>query len=397
MEILPLTGIRVLDLTRMVSGAFCTLILGDLGAEVIKIERPGIGDDTRNWGPPFINGESAYFISINRNKKSVTLNLKQEQGQEIFRRLVQHADVVIENFKAGTMEKFRLDYQSLKKIRPDLIYCSITGFGLSGPYQYRVGTDPNLQAMGGIIGLTGDPGGKPYRVPIPLVDISSGLYAHGAIMAALLAREREGKGQFIEISLLDTVVSLLINYGSTYLLTGEVPERMGNGHPTIVPFGVFEGKDGSLFLSASSDERWQKLCYACGLDELAKDPRFSQSTQRTKNKEELERLLQERLKGETVGKWLAVLEKAGIPSAPINTIDGVFNDPQVIDRQIVTEVSHQDTGLLKMVGVPVKYDGVRNEVRYPPPRLGEHVDEVLQKLLGCDRDEIDKLRGEGAV
>jgi len=394
---LPLKGIRILDVTRMVAGPLCSMILGDLGAEVIKIEQTGIGDDTRKWGPPFINGESAYFLSVNRNKKSLTLNLKKDTGRKIFRELLKKSDVVIENFKTGTMEKFQLSYDSLKKINPKLIYCSITGFGLTGPYRNRAGTDPVIQAIGGLIGITGEPDGKPMRIPLSIIDMSTGLYAHGAIMAALISRGITGKGHFIEISLLDTQLSLLLNLASSYLVADQVPKRWGNAHPTIVPFGVFNTKDREILLSASADGRWQKLCHALDLENLIEDPDFSTTKARIRNREEVVRRLQARLLEKTADEWLAAFEKAGVPSAPINTLDRVFNDPHVLAREIVSEVTHPVTGTFRMVGMPAKYDGSRGEVRLPPPRLGEHSQEILENLLGYSSSDIESLRNEKII
>ena len=396
---LPLQGIRILDLTRMVAGAYCSMILADLGAEVIKIEQPGLGDDSRQWGPPFIKGESAYFLSANRNKKSLTLDLHKKKAQEIFCGLVRQADVVLENFRSGTMERFNVGYEDLKKLRPDLIYCSITGFGLSGPYKDRPGTDPVLQAIGGFLGISGEPEGKPVRLGLPIVDMTSGIYAHGAILAALLARGKDGEPHFIEISLLDVELSLLIHLGSGYLLTGEVPKRYGNAHPTIVPYNVFYTKDRPVFLSTSSDSRWKKLCQVLGLQQLMDDARFSTTPARIKNRAEVEALVQERLREKTADEWMELMDQSGsgVPFAPINSLDRVFSDPQVTSREIVTEVVHPVTGPIKMVGMPVRYDESRGKVRLPPPRLGEHNREILTGLLGYSEEEVNRLKEEGVI
>jgi len=375
------------------------MILADLGAEVIKIEKPEIGDDTRQWGPPFINGESVYFFSVNRNKKSITLDLRKEKGKEIFRGLVRRADVVLENFRTGTMEKYGLGYEALKKIKPDLIYCSITGFGLSGPYKNRPGTDPVLQAMGGLFALVGDADGKPYRVALPIVDMTSGIYAHGAILAALMARSQDKASHFIEISLLDNVLSLLLNLGSTFLHTGEVPKRQGNAHPSIVPFNVFEAKDRDVFLSASADIRWKKLCQTLGLEALIDDPRFSTTKARIEHRHEVEQLLQERLKEKTVKEWMDKMDATGdeTPFAPLNTLDHVFNDPHVASRGIVTEIEHPVTGKIRMVAPPIHYDGGRCDVRMPPPRLGEHNGDVLGRYLGYTEAQVQELQKESVI
>lgn len=394
---LPLNHIRILDLTRMVAGPYCTMMLGDLGAEVIKIEKPGLGDDTRKWGPPFINGESAYFMCINRNKKSLTLELSRPEGQEIFRGLVRNSQVVIENFKTGTMDKFGLGYQQLKDIKPDLIYCSITGFGLSGPYRNKAGTDPILQAVGGFMALNGEPEGKPLRAPLPLVDLSSGLFAHGAIMAALIDHFHTGNGHFVEISLLDNLLSLLINLASSYLMGGEIPQRWGNNHPTIVPFGSFSAKDGDLFLSASADVRWRRLCEALELEHLIDDPQFSTTATRIENRKKVESILEKQLRSKPVDEWIRLLDDVGVPAARINTLDRVFADPHVRGRGLITEVIHPVTGHLPMVGLPVQYDGEREAVRLPPPRLGEHNKKVLREVLGTKDGEINRYKEEGVI
>jgi len=396
---LPLQGIRILDLSRMVAGAYCSMILADLGAEVIKIEQPGIGDDTRQWGPPYVNGESAYFLSVNRNKQSLTLDLRKEKAQGIFRELVKRADVIVENFRPGTMEKFRLGYQDLKKLRSDLVYCSISAFGLAGPYKNRPGTDPALQAVGGLMGLLGEAGGKPFRIALPLIDMTSGLYAQGAIMAALIARGKDGQSHFIEIALLDTELSLLLNLGSNYLLTGQIPKRFGNAHPSIVPYNVFQTKDREVLLSASNDSRWKKLCQSLGLQTLIDDPRFKTPEARLQNRSAVEEILQKKLLEKTADEWLAVMDQldSGVPFAPINSLDKVFNDPHVLTRQIVTTVTHPVTGPVQMVGMPVRYDEERGKVRLPPPRLGEHNREILSKFLGFKTEEIENLKKEGVI
>ncbi len=396
---LPLQGIRILDLSRMVAGAYCSMILADLGAEVIKIEQPGIGDDTRQWGPPYVNGESAYFLSVNRNKQSLTLDLRKEKAQGIFRELVKRADVIVENFRPGTMEKFRLSYQDLKKLRSDLVYCSISAFGLAGPYKNRPGTDPALQAVGGLMGLLGEAGGKPFRIALPLIDMTSGLYAQGAIMAALIARGKDGQSHFIEIALLDTELSLLLNLGSNYLLTGQIPKRFGNAHPSIVPYNVFRTKDREVLLSASNDSRWKKLCQSLGLQSMIDDPRFKTAEARLQNRSAVEEILQEKLLEKTADEWLAVMDQSdsGVPFAPINPLDKVFNDPHVLTRQIVTTVTHPATGPIQMVGMPVRYDEERGKVLMPPPRLGEHNQEILSKFMGYGIEEIEKLKKEGII
>jgi len=395
----PLSGIRILDLSRMVAGSYCSMILGDMGAEVIKIEQPKVGDDTRQWGPPYINGESSYFLCINRNKQSLTLDFRKDKAKEIFLGLVRQSDVVIENFRTGLMEKYGLGYQELKKIRPDLIYCSITGYGRSGPYKDRPATDTAIQAMGGLFGLVGEAEGKPYRVPLPMIDMASGLYAHGAILAGLIRRGQDKQSHFIEVSLMDNMLSLLLNFGSNYLLTGQVEERQGNASSTIVPSNVFETKDRYVFLTASNDTRFIKFCQTIGLGHLADDPRFTTTGARMENRLELEKLIQERLKEKTVGEWMELMyEKGeGIPFAPIRTLDEVFQDPHVMARDIVQEIQHPLIGTLRMIGPTVLYDHIRGRVRMPPPRLGEHNREILKKFLGYDEEQIGQLEKEGVI
>jgi len=395
----PLSGIRILDLSRMVAGSYCSMILGDLGAEVIKIEQPKVGDDTRQWGPPYINGESSYFLCINRNKQSLTLDFRKEKAKEIFLGLIRQSDVVIENFRAGFMEKYGMGYQELKKIKSDLIYCSITGYGRSGPYRDRPATDTAIQAMGGLLGLVGEAGGTPYRVPLPIVDMASGLYAHGAILAGLIRRGQDKQSHFIEVSLMDNMLSLLLNLGSDYLLTGQVEERHGNVHLTIVPSNVFETKDRHVFLTASNDTRFKKLCQTIGLGYLVDDPRFSTTGARLENRLELEKLLQERLKEKTVGEWMELMyeQGEGVPFAPIRSLDEVFQDPHVISRDIVQEIQHPLTGTLRMIGPTVLYDHIRGRVHKPPPRLGEHNREILKKFLGYDEGQIGQLEKEGVI
>ncbi len=396
---LPLQGIRILEVSRLVAGAYCSMILADLGAEVIKVEQPGVGDDTRQLGPPFINGESAYFLSLNRNKMSLTLDLKKEKAKEIFRKLVQQSDVVIENFRPGVMEKLGFGYSDLQKIRPDVIYCSITGFGRSGPYKDRPATDPILQATGGLMDLIGNPGEKPIRIALPIVDMTSGLYAHGSILAALIARGKDKKSHFIEISLLNTVLSLLLYMGSNYLMAGQVPKRHGNAHPNIVPYNVFSTKDQDVFLSASSDARWKMLCKVCGLEDLIDDSRFRTNAARIRNRAEVEKILQKKLGEKTADEWMEIMEKtgAGVPFAVINSLDRVFTDPHVAASGILTEITHPLTGPIKMVGMPVLYDFRRGQIRLPPPRLGEHNHEILTGFLRYTDQDFESLKKDGVI
>jgi len=394
-----LTNIRVLDLSRMVAGPFCSMSLGDLGAEIIKIEQPEKGDDSRQWGPPFINGESAYFLSVNRNKKSVTVDLKKEAGQKLILDLLPHCDVVLENFRPGIMDKYNLSYEKLTAVKRDLIYCSITGYGMTGPDRDKPATDPILQARGGIIDLIGDPEGESYRLPIPIIDITAGMQAYSSILAAIIERNTIGKGHFIEVSLLDTELSLLLNLASNYLLAGIVPKRYGNAHPSIVPSGIFQARDCRVYLSASSDVRWMRLCRALGLEDFATDPRFETAEARIAHRDDVNRVIQETLIEKNADEWAEILESCGggIPFSPVNTFDKVFNDPQVLERNIITQVHHSKTGTLPMIGIPVRYDGVREDILRPPPLLGEHTDEVLSRLLKYDKTTVRDLRNRKII
>ena len=394
-----MTNIRVLDLSRMVAGPFCSMSLGDLGAEIIKIEQPEKGDDSRQWGPPFINGESAYFLSVNRNKKSVTVDLKKEAGQKLILDLLPHCDVVLENFRPGIMDKYNLSYEKLTAVKRDLIYCSITGYGMTGPDRDKPATDPILQARGGIIDLIGDPEGESYRLPIPIIDITAGMQAYSSILAAIIERNTIGKGHFIEVSLLDTELSLLLNLASNYLLAGIVPKRYGNAHPSIVPSGIFQARDCRVYLSASSDVRWMRLCRALGLEDFATDPRFETAEARIAHRDDVNRVIQETLIEKNADEWAEILESCGggIPFSPVNTFDKVFNDPQVLERNIITQVHHSKTGTLPMIGIPVRYDGVREDILRPPPLLGEHTDEVLSRLLKYDKTTVRDLRNRKII
>jgi len=393
----PLTGLLVLDLSRILAGPYCTMMLGDLGAEVIKIEAPDIGDGSRLWGPPWDGGESAYYLSINRNKKSITLNLKAEKGREIVRELVKKGDVLVENFRVGTMERWGLDYESLHKINPGLIYCSISGYGQYGPYKDRPGYDFIIQAQGGIMSITGPAEGPPMKVAVAIVDVTAGLNAIAAILAALHERERSGEGQYIDIALLDSQVAWLVNVGSNYLVSGEVPKRYGNAHPNIVPYGPFEARDGWIALGVGTDRQWRRFCELTGCEELADDPRFATNPKRVENREVLVPLLQEISKRKDTQEWMNLLLEAGIPCAPINNIKEVFQDPQVRARDMVVEVPHPTAGRVKMAGSPLKLSRTPVSIEQPPPLLGQHTEEILSEYLSYTPDDLAHLRNEGVV
>jgi len=393
----PLRGIRVLDLSRILAGPYCTMMLGDLGAEIIKVEQPRVGDGTRQWGPPFKGGESAYFICINRNKKSITVNLKHPRGIKIIKQLVEKSDVLVENFRYGTMDKLGLDYETLKKINPKLIYCTISAFGTTGPYRELPGYDFLVQAMGGIMSITGEPDGPPMKVGVAIVDVTAALYATSAILAALFYREKTGEGQKVETSLIEAQVAWLINVGSNYLVSGEVPKRYGNAHPNIVPYQVFKVKDGYVALAIGNDLQWKKFCELAGVKELAENPKFETNPKRVENRKELIKILDKLMLEKRGKEWIKLCRDNGIPCGPINTIDKVFNDPQVLNRGMVVEVDHPTAGKIKLAGIPMKFSRTPAFVKSPPPLLGEHTNEVLSNLLGYSKEEILNLRKEQVI
>jgi glutaryl-CoA transferase len=392
-----LEGLRVLDLSRIIAGPFCSQILGDMGADVIKVEQPGVGDETRTWGPPFTNGEAAYFFCVNRNKKSLTLNLKDPRGQAILRALAKRSDVLLENFKPGTLAGLGLDYEHLLPDNPRLIFCAISGFGRSGPYAERGGFDVIVQAVGGLMGITGDPGGPPVKVGVAMTDICTALYAHGAILAALYARERTGRGQRIDVSLLETQIAALINIASSYLNAGEIPRKWGTAHASIVPYQALQTRDGYMIIGGATDRLWVKLCEAIGLPELARDPKYATNEKRVHYREEIVRCLETRLMTKTRMEWEAILAPTGVPCGPINRMDEVFADPQVRHLEMVLEGTHPQLGLIRMVRNPVAFSETPAELRQLPPRLGEHSEEILRDLLGYSAAEIASLFAAGVV
>jgi formyl-CoA transferase len=392
-----LDGIRVLDLSRVIAGPFCTQILGDLGAEVLKIEQPGVGDDTRAWGPPFLKGESAYFFCVNRNKRSVTLNLKDPRGRVILREFAKQSDVLVENFKPGTLAKLGLDWDVLQSDNPRLVFCAISGFGRTGPGAERGGYDVIVQAVGGLMGITGDPDGPPVKVGVAMTDICTALYAHGAILAALLERERTGLGQRIDASLLETQIAALINIASSYLNAGELPRKWGTAHASIVPYQAFRTQDGHMIIGVGNDRHWVKLCEAIGLPELGADPRYAKNPQRVDHREEIVRLLEARLATRTRAEWEAVLAPLGIPCGPINRMDEVFADPQVRHQGMVWEGTHPQTGTIRMLRNPVSFSRTPAALHLLPPRLGEHTEAVMRDLLGYSAEQVATLRADGVV
>ncbi|MCX6348646.1 MAG: CoA transferase [Candidatus Aureabacteria bacterium] len=387
----PLDGIRVLDLSRVLAGPFCSMLLADHGAEVIKIEQPGKGDDTRAFGPPFVKGESAYFLSINRGKKSVTVDMKSERGKEIIRRLAEKADVVLENFRPGVAEKLGFGYEAVKAYNPRVVYASVSGFGATGPDRLKPGYDLMIQGMGGLMSITGPAGGTPCKVGASISDILAGIYAFQGILLALFHREKTGKGQRIDISMLDCVISVLTHQAQNYFSTGAAPTRRGNRHPTICPYETFEASDGYVNISVGNDKIWQGFCDLIGKGELKNDPRFQTNPKRVENHDVLFPILNEIIKTKTVAEWLKALDTAEIPAGPILTLDQVLSHPQVLAREMVVEVAHPSVGKLKLTGIPVKLSESPGKIAGAPPLLGQHTEEILESL-GYTKEEISELR-----
>ena len=398
-----LAGLKVLDLSRVLAGPWASQLLADLGADVVKVERPGAGDDTRAWGPPWLadedgrsTGESAYYLSANRNKRSLTVDLSAPDGQDLVRRLAAEADVLIENFKVGGLQQYGLDYASLKLLNPRLIYCSITGFGQTGPYAARAGYDFLIQGMGGLMSLTGradgSPGEGPLKVGVALTDVMTGLYATIAVLAALAYRERSGEGQYIDLALLDVQIACLANQAANYLVGGVVPTRMGNAHPNIVPYQDFPTADGHMIITVGNDNQFASFCTALGQPEWASLERFATNPQRVRHRDELVGLIRERTVGRTTDEWIAVMEAAGVPCGPINSLDRVFADPQVQARELRVEMAHPLAGTVPLVANPIHMSASPVGYVRPPPTLGEHTEEVLESWLGLSAPEIDALR-----
>jgi formyl-CoA transferase len=388
-----LGGVRVLDLTRVLAGPYCTMLLGDLGADIIKIEAPNGGDDTRRWGPPFTTGgESAYFLCVNRNKRSLTLNLKSEQGLHILEELLRKSDILIENFRVGTLEKWGLGYEALQAVHPGLIYCTITGYGYDGPYRQLPGYDFIIQAQGGLMSITGPEDGEPYKAGVAIADITAGLFASNAILAALFEHERTGRGQRIDISLLDAQVAWLANVASNYLISGQPPRRFGNAHPNIVPYQTFKASDGYFAVAIGNDSQWKQFCEKIGHQAWASDSRFQTNASRVDHREILIPLLDELFARDSIPYWISLLASIGVPCGPINSIDQVFDDPQVQARQMVIDVQHPSAGKVQLVASPLKIPTSPTIVRLPPPMLGEHTIQVLRELLGYDDQMIQDLR-----
>ena len=401
----PLDGLKVFDLTRVLAGPHCTQLLGDLGAEVIKVERPGSGDDTRGFAPPFQRddkgedtSESAYYTGANRNKRSITIDIGTPEGQALAKKLMADCDILVENFKVGTLERYGLGYEQLKADFPRLIYCSITGFGQTGPYAPRPGYDGLIQAMGGVMSLTGVPDGEPMKVAVPICDLMAGMYASVGILAAVRHQAATGEGQFIDIGMLDTHVGWLANQGMNYLATGENPKRIGNQHPNILPYQVMTTSDGYIVLSVGNDPTFERFCKLAECEELLADERFQTNAARVSNRDHVTETLNEITKKKPSDWWLENLEKEKIGSGPINNLEEVFADPHVIAREMVIEMDHPATGSkpMKLIANPIKLSATPPTYRKPPPLLGQHTDEVLQEA-GLSADEIAKLKEDGTV
>jgi formyl-CoA transferase len=400
--------IRVLDLSRVLAGPWCSQNLADLGADVIKIERPGSGDDTRAWGPPYARDadgrdttEAAYYLAANRGKRSVTVDIASAEGQQLICELAAQSDVVLENYKVGQLKRYGLDYASLKAVKPDLVYCSVTGFGQDGPYAHRAGYDFLIQGMGGLMSVTGErddlPGGGPQKAGVALVDLMTGMYATIAIQAALVHRDRSGEGQYIDMALLDVQVAMLANMGSNYLNSGKPPKRWGNAHPNIVPYQTFACSDGYIIVATGNDGQYQKFVEAGGRPDLACHERYATNPLRVQNRDELVPILAGMVKTKSRAEWIDQLEAVGVPCGPINDIGDVYRNPQVQARGMVTEAPHPTAGKVKLVRSPMRLSATPTDGGSAPPLLGQHTDEVLHGLLGRSADEIAALKAKGVL
>jgi formyl-CoA transferase len=394
---LALEGVRVLDLSRVLAGPYCTMVLGDLGADVLKIEQPGKGDDTRAWGPPYVGGESGYYLSVNRNKRSVTLDLKQPAAQEIIRGLARESDIVVENFKLGALERMGIGCEQLRALNPRLIWATISGYGPDGPDADRPGYDFVAQGEAGIMAITGEPDGEPMKVGVAIVDITTGLFTTVAILAALRARETSGVGQRVDASLLTSAVAWLANVGQNHLITGKPAKRFGNAHANIVPYQAFRARDQHITVAVGNDGQFRAFCAMLGQPKLADDPRYATNPQRVEHRDELIPLLQELIGQRDAADLLADMRAAGIPSGPINGVEQVFAHPQVLARGMVQEIEHPTIDTLRLIGIPYALSDTPGTIRLAPPLLGQHTDEVLRERLGFSAERIAALRETGVI
>ena len=393
-----LENICVIDLTRVLAGPYCTMMLGDLGADIIKIEVPSRGDDTRHWGPPFTKGgESAYYLSANRNKRSMTLNLKSEEGLEILKKLIAKGDVLVDNFKTGTLSRWGLDYETLQEIRPGLIYCTVTGYGYTGPYSSRPGYDLIVQATGGFMSITGPENGDPSRAGVAIADISTGMFAANAILAALYSREQTGKGQRIDMSLLDSQVALLSYAATNYFVSGSITNRLGNAHPNIVPYQSFKARDMHFVLAVGNDKQWEIFCKSINKPEWVDDEKYSTNALRVNNRKQLIDQLSKLFATQNAGYWLEIFDKVGLPSGPINELDKVFENEQIKSREMQIELPHSIDNKVTLLNSPIKIPTSPTKTHKAPPTLGEHTEEILKEKIGLDQDTVARLRDEGIL
>jgi formyl-CoA transferase/CoA:oxalate CoA-transferase len=392
----PLAGVTVLDLTRVLSGPYCTMVLGDLGARIVKVEQPGKGDDTRHWGPPFVGAESAYFLSINRNKESVTLDFKPAEGREILERLIAKADVLVENFRPGTLDRAGFGWEALREQFPRLVYASISGYGQTGPRRSEAGYDAVMQAEGGLMSVTGDADRPGYRLGVAITDMVSGLYCAQGITAALLARERSGHGQRVDIGMLDTTAALLTYQAANWFTTGETPKRQGNRHATIAPYETFTTKDGEIVIAVGNDEIWNRFCAAVGLPELAGDTRFTTNKDRMANYDAMRPPIDRVFRTATGAEWIERLNTAGVANGEVRDIGQMLNDPQLAARNMIETLMHPTIGATRVIGAPIKLSKDPASVRTPPPVLGQHTDAVLNEI-GYDVEEIGRLRAKRVI
>jgi crotonobetainyl-CoA:carnitine CoA-transferase CaiB-like acyl-CoA transferase len=393
----PLEGVRVIDLTRILAGPYCTQALADAGADVIKVEEPGKGDDTRGWGPPFVGGQSAYFLSINRGKRSLTLNLKEPRGREILWRLLDGADVLVENFRPGTLERMGLGQAAVRARHPGIVYASVTGYGADGPWGGRPGYDAIAQGEGGLMSVTGPADGGPYRAGASMADVTAGMTAFQGILLALLGRTRTGQGGHVDVSLLESLLATLAYHSSTWLLAGQVPARLGNRHPSLAPYETFEAEDGHVIVGVGSESLWRSFCEALGDPGLGRDPRFETNALRVTHYDALHAVLVPRFRSRTVNEWLSALEAAGIPCGRVRTVAEALDNPQVAARGLLLEVQHPSSGAGRYVGSPIHLTGAGRGSTRPPPLLGQHTDEVLRERLGLDAEAVAALRRDRVV